>query len=193
MNKTSTVYGRSNIGLLQTKRCEWTSGLRSLKRRRSLRSYLWISFPNLKAHLYEKSALLLIAKTVGKPLFVDEATTRGSRPSVARKVEFSPMPDYCFHCFHVDHKEADCIVLENKLKQSGLRQPLTKGKGKQPSLHMEEPAKRQQQWQLVNKHKRNSDLAVLSLASKEVVDMREKDGMSDDDSISINYAARTRS
>ncbi|EOY25452.1 Uncharacterized protein TCM_016760 [Theobroma cacao] len=45
---------------------------------------VWISFPNLKAHLYEKSALLLIAKTVGKPLYVDEATANGSRPSVAR-------------------------------------------------------------------------------------------------------------
>ncbi|EOY06960.1 Uncharacterized protein TCM_021522 [Theobroma cacao] len=50
---------------------------------------VWISFPNLKAHLFEKSALLLIAKTVGKPLFVDEATANGSRPSVARVcVEF---------------------------------------------------------------------------------------------------------
>ncbi|EOY02235.1 Uncharacterized protein TCM_011922 [Theobroma cacao] len=45
---------------------------------------VWISFPNLKAHLYEKFALLLIAKTIGRPLFVDEATAKGSRPSVAR-------------------------------------------------------------------------------------------------------------
>ncbi|EOY01215.1 Uncharacterized protein TCM_011161 [Theobroma cacao] len=45
---------------------------------------IWISFPNLKAHLYEKSALLLIAKTVKKSLFIDEATANGSRPSVAR-------------------------------------------------------------------------------------------------------------
>ncbi|EOY31390.1 Uncharacterized protein TCM_038318 [Theobroma cacao] len=45
---------------------------------------VWIFFPNLKAHLYEKLALLLIAKTMGKPLFIDKATTNGSRPSVAR-------------------------------------------------------------------------------------------------------------
>ncbi|WRX29353.1 Reverse transcriptase domain - like 10 [Theobroma cacao] len=45
---------------------------------------VWISFPNLRAHLQERSALMMIAKTVGKPLFVDEATTNGSRPSVAR-------------------------------------------------------------------------------------------------------------
>ncbi|WRX16204.1 protein of unknown function DUF4283 - like 6 [Theobroma cacao] len=45
---------------------------------------VWISFPNLRAHLYEKSALLVIAKTVGRPLMVDEATAKGTRPSVAR-------------------------------------------------------------------------------------------------------------
>lgn len=45
---------------------------------------VWISFPNLRAHLYEKSAVLVIAKTVGRPLFVDEATDNGTRPSLAR-------------------------------------------------------------------------------------------------------------
>ncbi|EOX98243.1 Uncharacterized protein TCM_007050 [Theobroma cacao] len=45
---------------------------------------VWISFPNLKAHLFEKSALLLIAKAIGYPLYVDEATANGTRPSVAR-------------------------------------------------------------------------------------------------------------
>ncbi|EOY02243.1 Uncharacterized protein TCM_016768 [Theobroma cacao] len=45
---------------------------------------VWISFPNLRAHLYEKFALLVIAKTVGRPLMVDEATAKGTRPSVAR-------------------------------------------------------------------------------------------------------------
>ncbi|EOY19201.1 Uncharacterized protein TCM_044158 [Theobroma cacao] len=50
---------------------------------------VWISFPNLKAHLYEKSALSAIVKTVGRPLMVDEATANGTRPSVARVcVEF---------------------------------------------------------------------------------------------------------
>ncbi|EOY02236.1 Uncharacterized protein TCM_011923 [Theobroma cacao] len=45
---------------------------------------VWISFPNLPAHLHEKSALMMVARTVGKPLFVDEATANRSRPSVAR-------------------------------------------------------------------------------------------------------------
>ncbi|XP_017974542.1 PREDICTED: uncharacterized protein LOC18612711 [Theobroma cacao] len=108
---------------------------------------VWISFSNLKAHLYEKSALLLIAKIVGKPLYVDEATANGSRPSVARvcieydcrqplveevwivirnretgavtggysqRVDFSRLSDYCNHCFHVGHKESECLVLGNR-------------------------------------------------------------------------------
>lgn len=46
--------------------------------------------------------------------------------------------------------------------------------------------------------KRNSDTAVsigkiTSLASEEAMEMGENDGISDDDSISISYAARTRS
>ncbi|WRX28179.1 Ribonuclease H domain - like 10 [Theobroma cacao] len=45
---------------------------------------VWISFPNLRAHLFEKSALFLIAKAIGNPLGVDEATANGTRPSVAR-------------------------------------------------------------------------------------------------------------
>ncbi|EOY29076.1 Uncharacterized protein TCM_030494 [Theobroma cacao] len=45
---------------------------------------VWISFPNLKAHLFEKSALLMIAKAIGNPLYIDEATANGTRPSVAR-------------------------------------------------------------------------------------------------------------
>ncbi|EOY25448.1 Uncharacterized protein TCM_016754 [Theobroma cacao] len=45
---------------------------------------VWISFPNLRTHLHEKSALMIIAKAVGKLLFADEATANGSRPSVAR-------------------------------------------------------------------------------------------------------------
>lgn len=44
---------------------------------------IWISFPGLHAHLFEKLALLMIAKTVGRLLFVDEATANGSRPSIA--------------------------------------------------------------------------------------------------------------
>ncbi|EOX96782.1 Uncharacterized protein TCM_005953 [Theobroma cacao] len=45
---------------------------------------VWISFPNLSAHLHDKSALMMVARTVGKPLFVDEATANRICPSVAR-------------------------------------------------------------------------------------------------------------
>ncbi|EOY00156.1 Uncharacterized protein TCM_009775 [Theobroma cacao] len=34
------------------------------------------------------------------------------------------MPNYCYHCYHVGHKEADCMVLGNKPKpRSGKPQP----------------------------------------------------------------------
>ncbi|EOY31737.1 Uncharacterized protein TCM_038853 [Theobroma cacao] len=102
-----------------------------------------------------------IAKTVGKPLFVDDATVNGSCPSVAwvcveydcrkspvkevwimirnreigavrggysQRVEFAQMLDYCGYYYHVGHKENECIVLGNKLKQSGYGNPQTKGK-----------------------------------------------------------------
>ncbi|WRX10795.1 protein of unknown function DUF4283 - like 4 [Theobroma cacao] len=45
---------------------------------------VWISFPNLRAHLFEKFALSLIAKSIGNPLCVDEATANGTKSSVAR-------------------------------------------------------------------------------------------------------------
>ncbi|WRX14697.1 Reverse transcriptase domain - like 10 [Theobroma cacao] len=61
---------------------KWTPNFQSEKE--SSLVLIWISFPNLRGHLYEKSALLVIAKTVGHPLMVDEATAKGTRPSVAR-------------------------------------------------------------------------------------------------------------
>lgn len=38
----------------------------------------------LKAHLFDKSALLVIAKSIGNPLYIDESTANGTRPSTAR-------------------------------------------------------------------------------------------------------------
>ena len=45
---------------------------------------VWISFPNLRYHLYEGSALLNLAKSLGPPIQMDEATAKGTRPSKAR-------------------------------------------------------------------------------------------------------------
>ncbi|KAF9670988.1 hypothetical protein SADUNF_Sadunf12G0000100 [Salix dunnii] len=45
---------------------------------------VWISFPNLRYHLYEGSALMNLAKSLGPPIQMDEATAKGTRPSKAR-------------------------------------------------------------------------------------------------------------
>uniref|UniRef100_A0A6N2LLT6 Uncharacterized protein n=1 Tax=Salix viminalis TaxID=40686 RepID=A0A6N2LLT6_SALVM len=45
---------------------------------------VWITFPNLRYHLYEGSALLNLAKSLGPPIQMDEATAKGTRPSKAR-------------------------------------------------------------------------------------------------------------
>ncbi|EOX99829.1 Uncharacterized protein TCM_008790 [Theobroma cacao] len=48
----------------------------------------------------------------------------------SQMVEFSTIPDYCLHCYHVRHKEAECILLGNKPRQSGLSKPHPQGNAK---------------------------------------------------------------
>ncbi|EOY08581.1 Uncharacterized protein TCM_023221 [Theobroma cacao] len=65
---------------------------------------VWFSFPNLPVHLHEKSALMMIARTVDKPFFVDEATANRSRPSVARVcVEYDCQKPPLDHVWIVSH------------------------------------------------------------------------------------------
>ncbi|EOY16520.1 Uncharacterized protein TCM_035322 [Theobroma cacao] len=58
---------------------------------------VWISFPNLKLHLFEKSMLLAIAKSIENLLYVNESPANGTKPSMARVyVEydcFNPLVD----------------------------------------------------------------------------------------------------
>ncbi|EOY26461.1 Uncharacterized protein TCM_028132 [Theobroma cacao] len=61
---------------------EWTPDFQSKKE--SSFVLVWISFSNLRAHLYEKSALFVIAKIMGRLLMVDKAIANGTRPSMMR-------------------------------------------------------------------------------------------------------------
>lgn len=45
---------------------------------------VWISFPRLPIHLFQRDALFSIARLLGTPLRLDEATAKLKRPSVAR-------------------------------------------------------------------------------------------------------------
>lgn len=43
-----------------------------------------ISYPRLPVHLFQRDALFSIARLIGEPLRVDDATTKLKSPSVAR-------------------------------------------------------------------------------------------------------------
>ncbi|KAL0457103.1 UNVERIFIED_CONTAM: hypothetical protein Slati_1049500 [Sesamum latifolium] len=95
---------------------------------------IWIRFPELPVHLFQKKALFGIASLIGSPLKIDEATADGIRPSVARvcveidlmnpqpssiwvgmegryyaqTVTYERIPKYCSHCRHLGHGMEQC-------------------------------------------------------------------------------------
>ncbi|KAL0915877.1 hypothetical protein M5K25_013341 [Dendrobium thyrsiflorum] len=102
---------------------------------------IWVSFPNLRPHLFSPRILQGLGTIFGRPLKIDQATSVGSRPSVARilveldvskqhsdKVWVGPdnlgyvqsavlenVPSYCLHCKALGHSNADCLVLHPHL------------------------------------------------------------------------------
>ncbi|KAL0406373.1 UNVERIFIED_CONTAM: hypothetical protein Slati_3951200 [Sesamum latifolium] len=96
---------------------------------------VWIKFPELPCHLFEKNALFGIASLIGKPLRMDEPTADLSRPSMARvcveldltasrtpaiflevddltirqSVIYENCPLYCSHCKHLGHDQTTCL------------------------------------------------------------------------------------
>ncbi|PKU69884.1 hypothetical protein MA16_Dca011902 [Dendrobium catenatum] len=98
---------------------------------------IWISFPNLRPHLFASRILHGLGKIFGYPLKTDNATSTGSRPSVARvlveidvtkkfpnkiwvgpenagyvqSVVFEEFPEYCVHCSSLVHSKAGCTIL----------------------------------------------------------------------------------
>ncbi|KAL0283415.1 UNVERIFIED_CONTAM: hypothetical protein Sradi_7229900 [Sesamum radiatum] len=115
---------------------------------------IWVSFPELPAHLYRKDALYAVASMVGNPLQIDDYTFNQSKLSKARmcveidllnpiieefnitiqgvsikqKVEFDEIPKYCSLCKHVGHKDADCY---------------SKGKAPKPPPHRQNEGRKQ--------------------------------------------------
>ncbi|CAH9107142.1 unnamed protein product [Cuscuta europaea] len=100
---------------------------------------VWIGFEGLPLHLQDKRALFEIAGLIGKPLKMDAATARLSRPSVARvcveidlthelpqkiwiqfgstgffkSVTYKDKPDYCNLCLHLGNSAAKCPKKNN--------------------------------------------------------------------------------
>lgn len=106
---------------------------------------IWITFPRLPIQFFHKTALFPIARLLGHPLRLDDATLKLKRPSVARvqiefdvlldkpdkiwiqmgstegywqPVEYENVPPYCRHCWHLGHAEDLCHVHHPDLKPS---------------------------------------------------------------------------
>ncbi|KAL0344212.1 UNVERIFIED_CONTAM: hypothetical protein Sangu_1308600 [Sesamum angustifolium] len=95
---------------------------------------VWVSFPELPAHLFHKDAIFSIASIVGTPLQMADSTYNQSKLSRARvcieidllkplleefdiqiqdrkiiqKIEYEKIPHYCSLCKHVGHQALEC-------------------------------------------------------------------------------------
>ncbi|KAL2236233.1 UNVERIFIED_CONTAM: hypothetical protein Sindi_1355500 [Sesamum indicum] len=97
---------------------------------------VWVSFPELPAHLFRKEVLFTVASMIGTPLQIDDATLNQSKLSKARacieldllkprlenfqiqicgativqRIEYEDIPHYCSWCKHVGHRDSDCYT-----------------------------------------------------------------------------------
>ncbi|KAL2236245.1 UNVERIFIED_CONTAM: hypothetical protein Sindi_0816200 [Sesamum indicum] len=98
---------------------------------------VWVSFPELPAHLFRKEVLFTVASMIGTPLQIDDATLNQSKLSKARacieldllkprledfqiqicgativqRIEYEDIPHYCSLCKHVGHRDSDCYTV----------------------------------------------------------------------------------
>ncbi|KAL0921564.1 hypothetical protein M5K25_008649 [Dendrobium thyrsiflorum] len=111
----------------------------------SHRSY-FVSFLNLRPHLFTVRILFGLGSLFGRPLRTDNATSTGLRPSVARvlveldvkkkysnfvwigsetlgyrqRVELEDFPSYCDRCKVLGHSNVECCVLSPSLANSSF-------------------------------------------------------------------------
>lgn len=137
------IYSRQvwHLGAISMRIFKWTSDFHV--DRESSFAPVWVSFPRLPIHFFEKGTLFQIASLLGNPLHLDAATISLKRPSVARlqveidilksrpnqiwigigdsdgfwqKVEYANVPPYCTHCWHLGHAESNCTIFNPGLK-----------------------------------------------------------------------------
>ncbi|KAL0324759.1 UNVERIFIED_CONTAM: hypothetical protein Sradi_5045200 [Sesamum radiatum] len=103
---------------------------------------IWVSFPELPAHLFRKDALFAIANNIGTPLQIADSTFNQSNLANARvcveidllkpllkeidiqicgltivqSIVYEHIPSYCSLCKHVGHRDADCYSKGNAPK-----------------------------------------------------------------------------
>ncbi|KAL0906918.1 hypothetical protein M5K25_025450 [Dendrobium thyrsiflorum] len=80
--------------------------------------HIWISFPQLRPHLFSPRILHGLGSIFGRPLKTDNATSTGSRPSIARvlMVVMDEFPPYCAVCKSLGHSKLECRSLNHHLK-----------------------------------------------------------------------------
>ncbi|KZV31111.1 hypothetical protein F511_14992 [Dorcoceras hygrometricum] len=97
---------------------------------------VWVRFPDLPIPMFERNRLFSIANIIGKPLKMDELTSKSERLTMARvcievdllkslpdkvylifgntpveqRVVYENMPKYCLDCHHVGHDVVDCYA-----------------------------------------------------------------------------------
>ncbi|KAL2228169.1 UNVERIFIED_CONTAM: hypothetical protein Sindi_1796600 [Sesamum indicum] len=97
---------------------------------------VWVSFPELPAHLFRKEVLFTVASMIGTPLQIDDATLNQSKLSKARasieldllkprledfqiqicgativqRIAYEDIPNFCSLCKHVGHRDSDCYL-----------------------------------------------------------------------------------
>ncbi|KAK8913558.1 hypothetical protein KSP39_PZI024512 [Platanthera zijinensis] len=135
--------GNSNLKILK-----WTPGFNPIRECPVIP--IWISLTGLKLEFYNQHTLLSISRIFGKPLKLDEAKLRMTRPSKARilvelditakhsdkiwlgalrcgyaqTVELENVPYYCGHCACLGHSEDNCYILNPLLRPPRLARPL---------------------------------------------------------------------
>ncbi|KAL0327396.1 UNVERIFIED_CONTAM: hypothetical protein Sangu_1817600 [Sesamum angustifolium] len=95
---------------------------------------IWVSFPELPAHLYRNDALFAIANNIGTPLQIADSTLNQTNLAKARvcveidllkpllkeidlkicgttivqNIVYEHVPNYCSLCKHIGHSDAEC-------------------------------------------------------------------------------------
>ncbi|KAL0916259.1 hypothetical protein M5K25_013753 [Dendrobium thyrsiflorum] len=105
--------------------------------------HVWISFPNLRPHLFTHYILHGLGSLFGRPLQIDSAIASGSHPSMARilyldsiwlgpekygynqKVIFSDFPSFCEYCKVLGHNKMECFHLHPHLRKWSTKKRLT--------------------------------------------------------------------
>ncbi|KAL0359939.1 UNVERIFIED_CONTAM: hypothetical protein Sradi_3678400 [Sesamum radiatum] len=103
---------------------------------------IWVSLPELPAHLIRKDVMFVIANIIGTPLQIDSSKLSKARvcveidllkpliqevdlqicgETIVQKVEYEQVPLYCSLCQHVGHQGSECYSKGNAPKPTRTR------------------------------------------------------------------------